>query len=88
VRHALPFLEKDGAYWGPPPDDATAITELRRLRSEGAAFIAFAWPAFWWLDHYAGFRDFLTTRFPCVIRNDDIVLFDLQSAESLRGDVP
>lgn len=83
ARRALPFLEKDGAYWGPPPDDATAIQECRRLRSEGAAFIAFAWPAFWWLDHYAGFRDFLTTRFLCPIRSDDIVLFDLQSAEAL-----
>jgi glycosyltransferase involved in cell wall biosynthesis len=86
-RRALPFLEKDGVYWGPPPDDAAAIEECRRFRSEGAAFIAFAWPAFWWLDHYAGFRDFLTTRFRCLIRNDDVVLFDLRSAESPKGEV-
>src|SRR5206468_624800 len=29
---AIPFLEKNGQYWGPPPDDATAISELERLR--------------------------------------------------------
>src|SRR5262249_301433 len=58
-RLTLPFLEKDGQYWGPPPDDATAIRELDRLGREGSAFIAFAWPAFWWLDYYKGFHDYL-----------------------------
>src|SRR6185503_7056038 len=29
---AIPFLEKNGEYWGPPADDATAIRELERLR--------------------------------------------------------
>jgi hypothetical protein len=51
-RRVLPFLERDGQYWGAPPDDATAVAELERLRRAGAAFIAFAWPSFWWLDHY------------------------------------
>src|SRR6185369_16402483 len=27
-QHALPFLERNGEYWGPPSDDATAIAEL------------------------------------------------------------
>ena len=31
-RRAMPFLERDGEYWGPPPDDLTAIQELERLR--------------------------------------------------------
>ena len=34
-EHAIPFLETAGEYWGPPPDDATAICELERLRGEG-----------------------------------------------------
>ncbi len=50
-RHTIPFLERDGEYWGPPEDDATAIQELERLRDSGANFIVFAWPAFWWLVH-------------------------------------
>ncbi|HVH69757.1 MAG TPA: PIG-L deacetylase family protein, partial [Candidatus Dormibacteraeota bacterium] len=31
-RCSIPFLEKDGRYWGKPTDDATAIRELERLR--------------------------------------------------------
>src|SRR6185436_17749387 len=52
---ALPFLEKDGQYWGPPPDDATAIRELERMRKAGARYIVFIWTTFWWLNHYAEF---------------------------------
>jgi hypothetical protein len=37
------FPEPDGRYWGPPPDDPTAIRELERLRQAGAGFVAVAW---------------------------------------------
>ena len=53
-RVVLPFLERDGVYHGSPPDDATALSEFERLRGEGAGFMAYAWPAFWFLDHYPG----------------------------------
>ena len=33
-RRAVPFLEKDGIYWGPPPDDETAVRELDRVRGK------------------------------------------------------
>lgn len=75
-RRVFPFLEKDGCYWGAPADDATALRELERLRGAGAKFIAFAWPAFWWFDHYAGLREHLAGR-PCVMRNDRLVVFKL-----------
>ena len=29
-RKRIPFLERDGQYWGRPPDDVTAIQELER----------------------------------------------------------
>jgi hypothetical protein len=45
-RHAIPFLERDGQYWGPPADDSTATQELERLRRTGAKFIVFAWLRF------------------------------------------
>ena len=54
-RRAIPFLERDGSYWGSPPDDVTAIEELKRLIRAGAGFVAIAWPAFWWLEHTANF---------------------------------
>ena len=68
-RCAVPFLERDGQYWGVPPDDATAIHELERLREAGASFIVFGWPAFWWLDHYIGLRQHLYSKYACVQSN-------------------
>lgn len=75
---AVPFLERDGVYWGPPPDDTTAIGELNRLRQSGAEFIIFAWTAFWWLNYYAGLNTYLRSNFRCLIENDRIVGFDLR----------
>ncbi len=76
-RRAFPFLEKAGEYWGPPADDASAIAEFERLRGAGAAFIAFTWPCFWWLDHYSGFYQHLQSRFCCVLRTDSLIIYDL-----------
>jgi glycosyltransferase involved in cell wall biosynthesis len=77
-RRCIPFLERDGQYWGAPPDDETAIRELERLRGSGASFIFFAWPAFWWLEHYAGLREHLRLKFRCVLENERLFAFDLQ----------
>ena len=78
ARDSIPFLERAGQYWGPPEDDAVAIHELERLRSAGAAFIAFAWPAFWWLDQYPVFHRHLMA-FPRVMTNDRLIVFDLRA---------
>jgi SAM-dependent methyltransferase len=77
-RRAYPFLERNGDYWGPPQDDATAVRECERLRKAGANFMVFAWPAFWWLDHYTGLRDHLRANYPCVLENDRLIIFDLR----------
>jgi GT2 family glycosyltransferase len=72
------FLEKDGEYWGPPADDDQAIQELERMRRGGAEYIGFAWPAFWWFDHYGKFRDHLRASYSQVIANDHLVAYDLR----------
>jgi glycosyltransferase involved in cell wall biosynthesis len=77
-RQCVPFLERDGQYWGPPPDDATGIRELERLRESGAGFAVIGWPAFWWLGHYAGWHLHLRSRYRCVLENDRLVVFDLR----------
>jgi hypothetical protein len=77
-RRAIPFLERNGQSWGAPPDDDTAIRELERLRRSGVSFVVFAWPAFWWLDHYAGLREHLRSKFRCVMDNELLVAFDLR----------
>jgi FkbM family methyltransferase len=79
-RHRLPFLERDGQYWGRAADTATAIREVHRMRAAGAAYLAFAWPAFWWLDHYHGLAEHLRSRFPCRLENERLVVFDLRAA--------
>jgi hypothetical protein len=77
-RRAIPFLERDGRYWGPPPDDETAIRELERLRqTEAPSFIVFGWPAFWWLEYYTEFQRYLRSRFKCLLENERVVLFEL-----------
>ena len=74
----IPFLEHDGDFWGPPPDDFTAIRELQRLRKAGASFIVFAFPAFWWLNYFSAFVGYLRQNFPCAARNERLVAFDLR----------
>jgi glycosyltransferase involved in cell wall biosynthesis len=84
-RQAMPFLEKDGEYWGPPPDDETAIREFERLRQSGANFIVFAWTAFWWLEHYQEFYKYLRTNYRCVLDNERLVVFKCDVNASIEG---
>jgi len=76
-RHALPFLEKDGLYWGRPADDAEGQEHLERLRAAGAAFIVFTWDTIWWLDTFPELARHLRGKYPCVWSTDLILAFDL-----------
>jgi hypothetical protein len=76
--NAMPFLERDGDYWGPPADDETAVHEHKRLRQAGATYIVFAWPAFWWLDYYTVFHAHLRANYPIVRENERIIVFNLR----------
>jgi SAM-dependent methyltransferase len=75
----VPFPEREGQYWGPPADDQSAVRELERLRQLGASSVVFAFPAFWWLDYYAGFHSYLRENHRCLLENDRLVAFDLQT---------
>lgn len=77
-RQKLPFLEQDGQYWGAPPDDETAISELARLRQAGANFIVFIWETFWCLDYYLEFSKYLRSQFQCLLENEFLTIFDLR----------
>lgn len=77
-RLPIPFLEKDGEYWGPPASDDAARAELERLHQAGAEFLVFAWPAFWWLDHFAEFRRYLEHTYRRIWRNQRLDVFDLR----------
>ncbi len=73
----IPFPGEKGQYAGSPPDDETAVREFERLR-RGAAFIAFGWPAFWYLDYYDGLSRHLRSHFRCVLDNERLIVFDLR----------
>jgi hypothetical protein len=78
-RRRLPFLERGGQYWGAPADAGTAILELERMRSEqGANFIAFGWPSFWWLDYYKQLHAYLRANFRCTLDTQRLIVFDLR----------
>ena len=75
---ALPFLERDGEYWGPPADSQDAIREIERMRQSGCTHIVFAWPAMWWLDYYRDMTEYLRTRHRRVLESDRLRIFDLR----------
>lgn len=36
-QRGTPFVERGGGYWGPPEDDAQAVRELERRRTDAGA---------------------------------------------------
>jgi glycosyltransferase involved in cell wall biosynthesis len=59
ARVAVRVLERDGVYWGHPPDDAAAICHVQRLRGEGIRHLLLWWTCFWWLDAYPQFATWI-----------------------------
>jgi hypothetical protein len=87
-RRVLPFIERDGQYWGPPESDDAAIAELERMRAAGAAAIVFKSDNFWWLDHYGGFATHLRSRYRPALEDARAVVFDLApSSKTLTSSV-
>jgi len=78
-RTSIPFIERDGTYYGPPEDASAAIRELERLHKLGAAFIVFGWPTYWWFEHYPEFNRHLRSNYRCLVHNERLVVFDLKA---------
>jgi GT2 family glycosyltransferase len=70
-----------GVYAGHHPKDSDeAIAELERERTGGAQYLVIPRTSLWWLDHYAGFRQYLGTSCREVVRRDDVcVIYALGS---------
>jgi GT2 family glycosyltransferase len=61
-----------GVYAGYHPKcDLSAIAHLETLRARGATYIVFPSTAFWWFDHYTGFKAHLEDRYVRVVREED-----------------
>jgi glycosyltransferase involved in cell wall biosynthesis len=77
ARVAVRVLERDGVYWGHPPDGATAIAAVQRLRDEGIEHFLLWWTCFWWFDAYPQFAQWIDA---CSVRRtatDAFVLVQL-----------
>jgi hypothetical protein len=77
---------EDGVYAGQyPADDEEAIAHLESLRAKGAEFLLFPATAFWWLEHYEGFRRHLKSRYRVVVEREDVCLiYDLRESRTER----
>jgi hypothetical protein len=76
--HAIPFLEREGIYWGPPGSAEQAIEETQRQSDRGATWVIIAWPMFWVLEKYPGFAFHLGERFECRFDSDIARIFELR----------
>jgi glycosyltransferase involved in cell wall biosynthesis len=74
-RTLVPFLVRDGLYWGPPGGDENAIAALEQARRAGADIFLIPWFSEWWLDHYRGFGERLRACFPNQRRGQHLVAF-------------
>lgn len=81
-RKALPFMERDGAYWGLPPDGATAAAEVRRLCRSGAEFLVIIRSCFWWLEAYPELDELLRAKCSRILDDHRAIVFDLRALVS------
>ncbi len=77
IPAAVPFIQKDGVDIGVPRNDQVAIEQIQNLRQMGARYVVFLFPSFWWLDHYTEFHRYLNSNFPITIKDDQVVIFQL-----------
>jgi hypothetical protein len=73
-----------GAYAGHhPADDADAIGRLEVTREDGAQFLVLPATAYWWLDHYAGLKSHLESRYRRVVEEHGVAtVFSLEGVVS------
>jgi hypothetical protein len=77
----FPRVAGGTAYGHKPADGAEAVAHLEALRAEGAQFLLFPEPAFWWLEaeEYQEFKRHLEKRYPVRVNRKDVcIVFDLR----------
>ena len=57
--HSLPFVERNGLYWGAPGSSEEAIAEIARQLENGVKWVIIAWPLAWLLDRFPDFAAYL-----------------------------
>ena len=72
--------DDEGGYGYNPADGAEAIRQLEAQRSQGATHIVFPQTALWWLEEYAGLRDYLEADSGEVGRSEAGIVYSLPVA--------
>ena len=78
-RRTFKLPEKENWHWKSPPDDGSVMDVVSSLRSEGADYLVVAWPAFWWLEQRPDLRKVLASKYPVLLENDRVQVFDLRN---------
>ena len=77
-RRAWHFPRSEsGEYAGYPANSGEAISRLETLRGRGAEFLIFPRTAFWWLEHYQPFQQYLEHRL-MFVKRETCMIYDLQ----------
>ncbi|WP_428939322.1 glycosyltransferase family 2 protein [Fontivita pretiosa] len=79
-RRRIAFMQRHGQFWGLPASDDEALAELERRRRQGVGFVVLAWGSFWWRQMYAQFIGGLESRFPLLLCNDRVIIYDLRES--------
>ena len=76
------YVSHGGQYNGDRPKDSDEVIDhLEAIRTRGAQYLLLPATAFWWLDHYKEFRDYVEARYPVIIRDEDAcIIFDLRES--------
>jgi GT2 family glycosyltransferase len=79
-----------GTYAGHyPQDSAAAIAHIEALRAKGGEFFLLPSTAYWWLDYYAEFGEYLGGHFPLLHADDICTIYDLRRiAEPIAAILP
>jgi GT2 family glycosyltransferase/glycosyltransferase involved in cell wall biosynthesis len=81
--------DDDGVYAGYyPPDSATAIAHLERLRERGAGHFLVPATCGWWLRHYQELRKHLDTHYQLAAEDASCVLYRLDPVDAGRRGEP
>jgi 4-amino-4-deoxy-L-arabinose transferase-like glycosyltransferase len=78
-RKGWHFLEKNGIYGGSPRDSKQAITDLARLRRQGATHLVFTTNRFWWLEAYPGLTQHLSENATLLEATPEFKIYTLSS---------
>jgi glycosyltransferase involved in cell wall biosynthesis len=76
-RRVIPFLEREGHYWGAPTESCQAIENIDSLRRRGLRWLVIAWPAFWWLDQYGQFDQHIRRSSRLVLDSPHAMVFEM-----------